>query len=179
MSRADTSPACGATMAGPARAPGRSAATLLRKTLLYGPSTDPPSMENPTELLNRLDDRYRNGPWRDFAKVPCSGHDEAHLYAEIQGFFAVDDGKSFAVIQWLKPGKRARVGSFPFDSWSREVAEPATTSHPCRFEFQVVPVECITCVAFVVPNPDKVGHFWIVPPKAEWHLFHAPPKFPR
>ncbi|KAJ1444378.1 hypothetical protein M885DRAFT_580961 [Pelagophyceae sp. CCMP2097] len=113
------------------------------------------------------------------AKIFRSDSRCAHLYAEIQGFFAVDDGKSFAVIQWLKPGKRARVGSFPFDSWSREVAEPATTSHPCRFEFQVVPVECITCVAFVVPNPDKVGHFWIVPPKAEWHLFHAPPKFPR
>ncbi len=102
-----------------------------------------------------------------------------YLYAEIHGFFAVDDGKCFAVIQWLQPGKRATAGGFPFDSWSRELAElPTASRQKPRYEFQVVPVECIALAAFVVPNPDKNGRFWIVPPIPKWLLFRAPDKFP-
>jgi hypothetical protein len=163
-----------AALAGPAHAPGRSATSCERPSLraLDGYALE----ENPPELENRLD-RYRDGPWLDVVKLrPDEG--EEYLYAEIHGFFAVDGGKCFAVIQWLQLVKRATAGGFPFDSWSREVAEAATTSRRCRFEFQVVPVECIALVAFVVPNPDEVDHFWVVPPVLEWLQFSAPAAFP-
>mmetsp|Transcript_2000 Transcript_2000/g.6027 ORF Transcript_2000/g.6027 Transcript_2000/m.6027 type:complete len:269 (-) Transcript_2000:19-825(-) len=135
--------------------------------------------ENPGPAeLDRLD-RFRDGPWRDMAKLRVDDSED-FLYAEIHGFFAVDDsdGKCFAVVQWLEPGERATVGGFPFDSWKREVAEAGTSSRRCRFEFQVVSVECITLVAFVIPNPDKADHFWVVPPVLKWLQFSAPAAFP-